>query len=116
MLVYALSLTRPGMQSNAAEKRTRFGEIARQHQSTLLRIAQNYCQGNEALAQDLVQDALVNGYRAYLDGAFQEGTNAKAWLARILTYLFLNDYRRKKRWDANKDLEDGADVPGPAAS
>lgn len=100
---------------SVAEKRRRFGDIARQHQSSLLRIAQNYCKGNDALAQDLVQDALVNGYKAYLDGAYQEGTNAKAWLARILTNLFLNDYRRRKRWESNKDLEDGSDVPGPVS-
>jgi RNA polymerase sigma-70 factor (ECF subfamily) len=116
MLVQALSLGHTGMQISAAEKRIRFGDIARLHQSALLRIAQNFAKGNDALAQDLVQDTLVNGYKAYLDGAFQEGTNAKAWLARILTNLFLNDYRRRKRWDANTDLEDGADVPAPVAA
>ena len=98
-----------------AEKRQRFGEMARQHQSTLLRIARNYCQANDALAQDLVQDALVNGYKAYLDGGFKDGTNAKAWLVRILTNLFLNDYRRRKKWDSNKDLEDGGDLAGPTS-
>src|SRR5438552_19065289 len=79
-------LTEPSL----AEKRGCFESIARQHQSTLLRISLSYCKGNDALAQDLVQDALVNGYRAYLDGGFQDGTNAKAWLVRILTNLFLN--------------------------
>lgn len=92
------------------EKRQRFGEIARQHQSTLLRIAKNYCQGNDALAQDIVQDALVNGYKAYLENGFQEGTNAKAWLGRILTNVFLNEYRRRKKWDSSKDIEEGADL------
>ena len=98
-----------------AEKRQRFGDLARQHQSTLLRIARNYCQGNDALAQDLVQDALVNGYKAYLDDGFRDGTNAKAWLVRILTNLFLNDYRRRKKWDAGKDLEDGAELAGASS-
>ncbi len=102
---------KPAGQTNA-EKRAFFGGLARQHQSTLLRIARNFCQGNDALAQDLVQDAFVNGYKAYLEGNFQEGTNAKAWLVRILTNLFLNDYRRRKKWDSGKNLEDGADVAG----
>jgi RNA polymerase sigma-70 factor (ECF subfamily) len=95
---------------SVAEKRDRFASIARQYQSTLLRIARNYCQGNDALAQDLVQDALVNGYKAYLDDGFQEGTNARAWLVRILTNLFLNDYRRRKKWEANTDIEEGANL------
>jgi RNA polymerase sigma-70 factor, ECF subfamily len=105
-----LSLTWKQPQPTMAELRQRFGDIAHQHQSTLLRIARNYCRGNDALAQDLVQDALVNGYKAYLDGGFKDGTNAKAWLVRILTNLFLNDYRRKKKWDANQDIEEGSDI------
>jgi RNA polymerase sigma-70 factor, ECF subfamily len=105
-----LSLTWKQPQPTMAELRQRFGDIAHQHQSTLLRIARNYCRGNDALAQDLVQDALVNGYKAYLDGGFKDGTNAKAWLVRILTNLFLNDYRRKKKWDANQDIEEGSEI------
>ncbi|MFI5385437.1 MAG: sigma-70 family RNA polymerase sigma factor [Fimbriimonadales bacterium] len=102
-----LAWKQPNPELSLAEKRLRFGEIARGHQSTLLRIARNYCRNNDALAQDLVQDALVNGYRAYLDGGFREGTNVKAWLVRILTNLFLNDYRRRKKWDAGTDIEEG---------
>jgi len=98
-----------------AEKRERFGEIARQHQSILLRIARNYCKGNEALAQDLVQDALVNGYKAYIDRGLEQGSNARAWLVRILTNAFLNDYRRRKKWESNQDIEEGADIPAAPA-
>src|SRR4051794_33966023 len=105
-MVHILTLAWNQQKLSLAERRQRFGDIARQYQSTLLRIARNYCQGNDALAQDLVQDALVNGYRAYIDGGFKDGTNAKAWLVRILTNLFLNDYRRRKKWEANKDLEE----------
>jgi RNA polymerase sigma-70 factor (ECF subfamily) len=106
----SLAWKQPKAELSLAEKRQRFGKLARQHQSTLLRIAQNYCKSNDALAQDLVQDALVNGYKSYVDNGFQEGTNAKAWLARILTNVFLNDYRRRKKWDSNKDIEEGADL------
>lgn len=103
-------------QESVAEKRLRFGEIARLHQATLLRVASGYCKGNQSLAQDLVQDAFVNGYRAFLEGSFQEGTNAKAWLIRILTNLFLNDYRRRRKWSASQDIEEGADLPASEES
>lgn len=113
--ILTLAWREPKRELSLAEKRQRFGDIARQHQSTLLRVARSYTKGNDALAQDLVQDALVNGYKAYLDGGFQDGTNAKAWLVRILTNLFLNDYRRRKKWDSNQDIEEGADVvAGPS--
>jgi len=46
-------------------------------------------------ADDLVQDTFVRAYQ-FID-KFQVGTNARAWLFRILTNLFINNYRRKKR-------------------
>ena len=112
--ILTLAWNQPNKSLSLAQKRQRFGDLARQHQSTLLRIARNYCQGNDALAQDLVQDALVNGYKAYLGDGFKDGTNAKAWLVRILTNLFLNDYRRRKKWDSGKDIEEGADIAASA--
>lgn len=43
-------------------------------------------------AEDLVQDTLFKAMRA--QHQFQEGTNLKAWLVRILTNTFINKYKR----------------------
>jgi RNA polymerase sigma-70 factor (ECF subfamily) len=62
---------------------------------------------NPADAQDLVQETFVKAYSAFAQ--FQQGTNLKAWLYRILTNTFINTYRKKQR-DPYKgsisDLED----------
>ena len=62
-----------------------------------------------------MQDALIQGYEAYVDGRFMEGTNAKAWLTRILMNRFINTYRRDKRWNAGVDVDtlsaEGASLP-----
>ncbi|MDF1565839.1 MAG: sigma-70 family RNA polymerase sigma factor [Deltaproteobacteria bacterium] len=50
---------------------------------------------DEGDAQDLVQDALVRAYRFF--DRFEQGTNIKAWLFKILTNTFINAYRRKGR-------------------
>lgn len=50
---------------------------------------------NTGDAEDLVQDALLRAYRFW--GSFQEGSNCKAWLFKILTNTFINSYKRKKR-------------------
>jgi len=50
---------------------------------------------NPTDAQDLVQDTLIRAYAAF--GRFQQGTNLKAWLYRILTNVFINGYRKKSR-------------------
>ncbi len=50
---------------------------------------------NPADAQDLVQETYVKAYAAFAQ--FQQGTNLKAWLYRILTNTFINTYRKKQR-------------------
>jgi RNA polymerase sigma-70 factor (ECF subfamily) len=50
---------------------------------------------NPADAEDLVQEAFVKAYAAFHQ--FQEGTNLKAWLYRILTNTFINNYRKRQR-------------------
>jgi RNA polymerase sigma-70 factor, ECF subfamily len=50
---------------------------------------------NPADAEDVVQETYLKAYRAY--DTFQEGTNLKAWLYRILTNTYINRYRRQQR-------------------
>jgi RNA polymerase sigma-70 factor (ECF subfamily) len=50
---------------------------------------------NPADAEDLVQETMLRAYRAF--NRFEEGTNLKAWLFRILTNAYINTYRKKQR-------------------
>ncbi|WP_242614600.1 sigma-70 family RNA polymerase sigma factor [Actinomadura roseirufa] len=50
---------------------------------------------NSADAEDLVQETLAKAYVNFHQ--FQEGTNLRAWLNRILTNNFINTYRKKQR-------------------
>ena len=50
---------------------------------------------NEKDAEDLVQEALLRAYRFF--DTFEAGTNCKAWLFRILTNVFCNQYRERER-------------------
>ncbi len=58
----------------------------------------------DADAEDLLQDALLDAYAGF--HTFQEGTNAKAWLLRILYNRWVSTYRRKQRRPAEVSVED----------
>jgi len=58
-------------------------------------------------AEDLVQEAFLRAFRGF--GSFQEGTNLRAWMYRILTNTFINSYRKKQRQPltvADDEIED----------
>ena len=50
---------------------------------------------NPSDAEDLVQETYLRAYRAF--NTFEEGTNLRAWLYRILTNAFINLYRKRQR-------------------
>ncbi len=55
-------------------------------------------------SKDLVQDTYLKAYR-FID-SFQQGTNAKAWLFRILKNSFINDYRKKSKEPSKVDYQE----------
>jgi RNA polymerase sigma-70 factor (ECF subfamily) len=50
---------------------------------------------NPADAGDLVQETYVKAYAAFK--SYEQGTNLKAWLYRILTNTYINIYRKNQR-------------------
>jgi len=51
--------------------------------------------GNADDAKDLLQDTYLKAFR-FID-KYEKGTNAKAWLFRIMKNSFINDYRKSSR-------------------
>src|SRR5258707_9784539 len=76
-------------------RRAAYGRLAHELAPALLGLARRLCSGRNAEAEDLVQEALVRGYEAYVDGRFGAGTNARAWLMRILFNGFVNADKRR---------------------
>ena len=63
---------------------------------------------NPSDAEDLVQETYLKAFRSF--GGFEQGTNLRAWLYRILTNTFINSYRSKKRRPAETELDEGEDL------
>lgn len=62
---------------------------------------------NASDAEDLVQETYLKAFRGF--SGYQDGTNLRAWLFRILTNTFINSYRSKKRRPEESELDDVED-------
>ncbi len=59
---------------------------------------------NEEDANDLVQETFMKAFRFM--SLYEKGTNAKAWLFKILKNAFINEYRKKAKQPTKVDYED----------
>jgi RNA polymerase sigma-70 factor (ECF subfamily) len=104
--------------SAAREKRAEFERQALVHTDALFGAAYRLTR-NARDAEDLVQDSLLRAYRFW--DSFQQDSNCKAWLLRIVTNTFINEYQRRKRSrevldaaSAEQDATDGVLVHAAA--
>ena len=67
--------------------------------STALRMTRN-----RSDAEDLVQETYIKGWRSF--HTFQDGTNLRAWLFRIMTNTYINKYNAQKRKGTEVELDD----------
>jgi len=72
----------------------RFEQEALVHIDACYRFARSLCK-DEADADDLVQETYLKALRAF--DSYQEGTNCKAWLLRIMRNTFINNVRAGQR-------------------
>jgi len=86
--------------------RARFTELAMPFMDSLYAGAMRMTR-NAADAEDLVQETYLRAFRGF--EGFEEGTNLKAWLYRILTNTFINRYRQQKRRPEESDIDDVED-------
>jgi RNA polymerase sigma factor (sigma-70 family) len=77
-------------------------ELVERRGGALVRYAQLLC-GDDAEAQDLVQDALVRTF-ATPSGRRADVERAESYVRRAVLHRYLDGYRRRRRWDALRHL------------
>ena len=89
------------------EAREKFTNDAMQYApqlfSTALRMTRN-----RADAEDLVQETFIKAWRSY--ATFQEGTNLRAWLFRIMTNTFINKYNAQQRRPQETEMDEVEEI------
>ncbi|MDX1685815.1 MAG: sigma-70 family RNA polymerase sigma factor [Saprospiraceae bacterium] len=73
------------------------------HIDALHTFAYHLCYDEEQ-ANDLVQETYLKAFR-FID-KYQEGTNAKAWLFKILKNAYINEYRKRSKRPTKVDFEE----------
>jgi RNA polymerase sigma-70 factor (ECF subfamily) len=86
--------TRADTTESEAERQARFERDALPFLDQLYAAAMRMTR-NPSDAEDLLQETYLKAYSAFHQ--FEEGTNLKAWLYRILTNTYINSYRRRQR-------------------
>jgi RNA polymerase sigma-70 factor (ECF subfamily) len=87
---------------SAAERTARFERDAMPLLDQLYSAAMRFTH-NPQDAEDLVQDTFAKAYASFHQ--YQDGTNLKAWMYRILTNTFINSYRKKQREPLQSDAD-----------
>lgn len=88
-------------QGSKEENRANFQEVAWIHMDAMFNLAVKMTR-NRAEAEDLVQETYLRAYRFF--DQYEQGTNCKAWLFRILRNNFINRYRQQRRKPEMVDL------------
>ncbi|MGC4803570.1 sigma-70 family RNA polymerase sigma factor [Micromonospora sp. DT233] len=88
------------------ERRARFARDAMPFVDQLYAAALRMTR-NPADAEDLVQETYLKAYAAFHQ--FEQGTNLKAWLYRILTNTYINSYRKRQRQPIQAPTEEITD-------
>ncbi len=76
------------------KQQERFNKVMVPHMDVLYNYGL-YLTGDREEANDLLQETYLKAFRFF--DKFEPGTNAKAWLYRIMRNTFINEYRRVKR-------------------
>jgi RNA polymerase sigma-70 factor (ECF subfamily) len=82
------------MNPTTGTRHKRFNDEMVPHMDLLYNYAL-YLTSDKEEANDLLQETFLKAYRFF--DKFEAGTNAKAWLYRIMRNTYINEYRRVKR-------------------
>jgi RNA polymerase sigma-70 factor, ECF subfamily len=86
--------------------RRAYGELVRRHQGAALRLAAGIC-GSTEEARDIVQEALVKGYRSL--GGYRGDAPVRSWLLRIVANDAKNAVRARVRRIGREERYDALD-------
>lgn len=100
---YFWSMSQEANSNSESEKKVLFEQEFVPHMSALYNFAYKLTLSEEN-AKDLLQETSMKAYRFI--NSFEQGTNAKAWLFRIMKNSFINDYRKKSKAPGMVDYQE----------
>ncbi len=94
-----------GSDREKTDRRSTFERLVREHERDIFNAALRMT-GDHADAEDVAQEAVMKAFAAF--DQFELGTNFRAWILRIVTNTYINEFRRRKR---TPDMTTWEDLP-----
>lgn len=92
-----IAVAQPSGRTQEGRERIEYERFLRKHLPRLNSLAFSYARPDHDLAKDLVQEAVIKGYVAYVNCSLRLDDQAKAWFATVIRNEFLMN-RRKNKW------------------
>ncbi|MCB8931938.1 MAG: RNA polymerase sigma factor [Fimbriimonadaceae bacterium] len=83
--------------SEPGRRKALFLSLVHTNEPTLIRVARRLCRSRDD-ADDVVQEAIVSAYKAFMAGRFQDLPNFRPWMLTIVRNTFLRGERTRRRW------------------
>lgn len=89
----------PALPADGPERKALYFRLARENEAVLFRVARR-CTGQAETAEDLVRQAVLNGFPAFMDGRVQRLEGFRTWILKVLWNTFLSGRRKLRREQA----------------
>ncbi|MBI1334600.1 MAG: RNA polymerase sigma factor [Armatimonadetes bacterium] len=92
-----IAVAQPGCAAPGQQTRSDYERFLASHLPRLNSLAFSYTRPDHELAKDIVQEAVIKGYQAYMNRTLCLDNQAKAWFATVIRNEFLMHKRKNKR-------------------
>ena len=100
-----IAIAQPDCRPKEGPVRQDFEHFVATHLPKFSALAYSFSRPDHDLAKDFVQEAIIKGYQAFMNGSLVLDSQARAWFSTVIRNEFLMHRRKSKRLTVELDAE-----------